>query len=296
MNIKMNKRQFITTTATTAAGLALSGSNLASAQTPQSGNRQLNNSATRKARTTPLFKVPEGFPNAMAKSPEGIWVGEQKLTGAQAVSYGVPEPDDLLENAWLLDWETGEVLKTVRTESRNTSGMAYGDGYIWMVANAAPHGVFQTDMNSRTITHRQIPLGGGGNHGAKFRHGKLWIVSTRLWAMIKLDPNSWAAELVIPLDREKRIHDMAFDDNGHIWVVTGDRTSTRWTEATFGLDRYHAESGERLESVEFESGSADPHGLEWHNGSLYTCDAGIHPGWPTNDSPYAGYILRIDFV
>jgi hypothetical protein len=33
-----------------------------------------------------------------------------------------------------------------------------------------------------------------------------------------------------------------------------------------------------------------------YNGALYSCDAGVHPGWPLNDSPYQGYIFRIDFV
>jgi len=290
----MNKREFLKAGAVASAGIALSA--LGTPVIAQAGSGSLNSSSVRKATTTPLFKCPPGFPNAMAGTPEGLWVGEQKLTGAQAQRYCVPEPDDLLENAWLLDWNTGEVLRTVRTESRNTSGMAYGDGYIWMVANAAPFGVFQTDMSSRTLSHRQVPLGGGGCHGAKFRHGKLWIVSTRLGGIIRVDPNSWQPEFMIPYSRTKRHHDMAFDDDGNIWLVTGDQTSQRWSEATFGLDKYNAETGVLMESVEFVSESADPHGLEMHNGVLYTCDAGIHPNWPTNDSPYSGYILRIDFV
>ena len=53
----------------------------------------------------------------------------------------------------------GKLLKTVTTPSRNTSGMAVGGGYVWMIANAPPEGVFQVDMNSKLISHRQIPLG-----------------------------------------------------------------------------------------------------------------------------------------
>ena len=49
----------------------------------------------------------------------------------------MPEPKNLTENAWLVDW-TGKVLSTVATPSHNTSGMAVGGGYVWMVANAAP--------------------------------------------------------------------------------------------------------------------------------------------------------------
>src|SRR4029079_7044464 len=95
----------------------------------------------RKVKTTPLFKSPEGDPNALAVAPDGLWIAEQKT-----------------DNAHLVDWN-GKLLTTVRTESKNTSGMACGDGYVWMAANAEPFGVFQTDPNSRTISHRQIPLG-----------------------------------------------------------------------------------------------------------------------------------------
>src|SRR6202035_3235911 len=97
----------------------------------------------RRVKTTPLFKTPEGYPNAIAVAPDGLWIAEQKSN-----------------NAHLVDWN-GKVLKTVKTESKNTSGMGYGDGCIWMGANAAPEGIFQTDMSSRTISHRQIPLGPG---------------------------------------------------------------------------------------------------------------------------------------
>ena len=95
----------------------------------------------RRIKSTVLFKSPEGYPNAIAVAPDGLWIAEQKT-----------------DNAHLVDWN-GKVLKTVKTESKNTSGMGFGDGCIWMAANADPQGVFQTDMNSRTISHRQIPLG-----------------------------------------------------------------------------------------------------------------------------------------
>src|SRR5690606_32052462 len=154
-------------------------------------------------------------------------------------------------------------------------GLAYGDGYIWMVANADPFGVFQTDMNSRTVSHKQVPLGGGGSHGAKYKDGKLWIVSTRLGGILKVDSRTWVPEFMIPYDRNKRHHDMAFDDDGNIWLITADQASRKWSEARFGLDKYNVETGQLMESVEFVEGSADPHGLEVHDGILYTCDAGI---------------------
>ena len=106
-------------------------------------------------KTTKLFKSPPGFVNALAVAPEGLWLGQQKLSGKAAKSYHLPDPTDLHEAAWLVDWN-GKLLKTVQTNSRNTSGMAYGNGCVWMMANQEPEGVFQVDMNSKELSHRQI--------------------------------------------------------------------------------------------------------------------------------------------
>src|SRR5712691_4830039 len=147
--MKTNRRAFLGS-----AGVGLLGARLVGAGATQSTASSAPPSVpTRKVKTTPLFKSPEGYPNAIAVAPEGLWIAEQKS-----------------DNAHLVDWN-GKLLKTVKTESKNTSGMGYSEGYIWMAANAAPEGIFQTDLNSKTISHRQIPLGpgdnGGGCHGAE---------------------------------------------------------------------------------------------------------------------------------
>src|SRR5580765_4354958 len=73
---------------------------------------------TRKAKVTKLFKSPDGHPNAMEATAEGMWVGDQ-----------------VTERAHLLDWKTGKVLRSLETESHNMSGIAVGGGYLWLAAN-----------------------------------------------------------------------------------------------------------------------------------------------------------------
>jgi len=227
----------------------------------------------RRVKTTALFKSPEGYPNAIAVAPDGLWIAEQKT-----------------DNAHLVDWN-GTLLKTVRTESKNTSGLAYGDGCIWMGANAAPQGIFQTDLNAKTIAHRQIPLGpaenGGGCHGVEYVDGKVWIAALRLRGILRVDAKTWQPDLLIPYS-VPRAHGIAWD-RGAIWLVTG-------TDSGAGLIKYDATTGRVLETAQFADTDCDPHGLAWHNGTLYSCDAGIHPGWPENKSPTHGYIFRIDLV
>ena len=286
----MTKREFLA--AGVGAGLSLATGRTAFAQQASAMK------PSRMAKTTKLFKCPAGFPNGIAVAPEGLWVAEQKVSGAGAKRYNMPEPKDLNEAAWLMDWN-GKLLKTVMAPSRNTSGLAYGDGCVWMGANAPPEGIFQVDMNSKLISHRQIPLGpandGGGCHGAFWHEGKLWIASLRLRGILRVDPKSWEPEFFIPFFEQPgrmRYHGIAWD-NGTIWLVTGN-DSHNYSEGRPGLVRYDAATGKVLETAEFALNSADPHGLAMHDGALVSCDAGIHPGWPVNDSPTAGWIFKIE--
>lgn len=301
MSKLFTKREFLATGIGAGVGFGLSHllatDSTVIAQTPGRPGGIRADVTRREVVTTPIFRSPPGFPNALQLDPggAGLWIGEQKMSGQNAITYGVPEPDDLSEAAWLVDWD-GNLLHTVRTDSRNTSGMAVGGGYVWMVANASPNGVFQTDMNSRTVSHRQIPLGGGGSHGAKWHDGKLWIVSTRMRAAIRVDPETWEPEFLLPMYNWDRLHDMAFDDTGGLWVVTGTRYSDRIEDERAGLARYDIASGRVLEYAEFGPDQGDPHGLEFYDGAFYSCDAGIHPGWPTNQSRLSGHIFRVDLV
>jgi hypothetical protein len=253
-------------------------------------------------KTTRLFKAPPGYVNALAVAPEGLWLGQQKLSGSAARQYHLPDPKDLREAAWLVDWN-GKLLKTVLTNSRNTSGMAYGDGCVWMMANQEPQGCFQHDMTGRQVSHRQIPLGlpgqdGGGSHGAQWRGGKLWIVANRPRLMLRVDPKSWTPEVAIPIHvtaDKPRWHDMTFDAEGNIWMVTGN-SSTSYKQGRPGLVKYDGRTGNVIGTYDFVPGSCDPHGLEFHNGTLISCDAGIHPGWPNGDSPHAGWIFKIEMA
>ena len=72
---------------------------------------------TRAAKVVKLFRSPEGHPNGLETSPEGLWIGEQ-----------------VSDRAHLVDWK-GKLIRTVETESSNTSGIAFGGGYLWMAAN-----------------------------------------------------------------------------------------------------------------------------------------------------------------
>jgi hypothetical protein len=299
----MRKRDFLAAGLGLGAGLAASSLlGQAWAQTPPAppaGGR--GRVPTARARTTKLFLSPGLYPNGLAAAPDGLWIGQQKVTVQVARDWNVPMPADRDEAAWQVDWNGGRLLKTVMTHCRNTSGIAFGGNNVWMAANDAPYGIFQVDLNSRELSHRQIPLSldgnGGGCHGLQWQDGKLWIAALRLGGVLRVDPKSWTPEAFIPVaSQEKpRLHDITIDDKGDLWVITG-TNATSYAEARPGLNKYDGKTGRLILTVDFEPNSCDPHGLAFHQGRLISCDAGNHPGWKEKESPTSGWIFAIDLV
>jgi len=271
----------------------------------------------RVAKTTKLFLTPPGWPNAIDidhDQQRGFWVQEQRH-------------DRKPESAWLVDWK-GKLLHTVVTHCEDTSGMCYGNGFVWSGANGASvanppdppvNGVFQTDMNGKQISHRQIPFGpannGGATHGMSWQQdeGKIWIASNRLQTIMRIDPKTWNVDYMFPTTRvpalAERLHGIAYD-NGFIWQVNGHQApgSTGYEGYTPGLIKYDIKTGQVVELVVFEPGSCDMHDVTVNNGQLYGVDAGEHPGWsidkpeyqrpgfPPLNSPSGGYVFKIDLL
>jgi len=214
------------------------------------------------------------------------------------------------------------------TNCKDTSGMCFGNGYVWSGANGASEiehptppidGVFQTDMNGKQISHRQIPFGpkddGGATHGMSWQHdaGKIWIDSNRTQTIMRIDPTTWQVEYMIPTTHlpgiSERLHGIAYD-NGFIWQVNGRQKAgtSDYEGYTPGLIKYDIKTGSVVGLVEFEPGSCDIHDVTANNGQLYGVDAGEHPGWsidkpeyqrpgfPPLNSPSGGYVFRIDLL
>lgn len=236
----------------------------------------------RQGKLTKLFKTPDGHPNALEATPEGLWVGEQ-----------------ITDIAYLLDWKTGEVLKKVPTESSNTSGLAYGGGYLWMGANGAPAGrpprpgelksrrVVKVDpVDGRTVGLFETP-DGGGVHDMVWADDSLWVVFTKSRVVARVNPDDFHIEHKFSLQLPGG-HSLAWDPPG-IWVLHMDECL---------ILKQHVKDGRVLDMIAYpKGGNPVLHGLDMHQGKFYSCDAGLR-GSPTgaipDNSPTAGYIFRID--
>ena len=304
----MRKREFLAAGLGLGAGLAASVA-LAPVRAPApaaaaaegGGRGKLPN---RMAKTTQLFKAPSAYPNALASAPEGLWVAQQHLTREEAQGAGVPvQPGK--EQLWLMDMN-GKVLQTRESNASNTSGLAVGNGSLWAMSNTsdAATGIHQVDIASgKQTAQRQIPLSPnnvtGGIHGGQWRDGKLWIANNRMRSLMRINPETWQGELQFPIASPPgmgRFHDFTFDKDGTILVVIANEGSKDHSQNVAGLMRVDATSGRAIETITFQPGSCDPHGLALHNGKLISCDAGYHPGWANYNSPSSGWIFSIELV
>lgn len=232
---------------------------------------------TRAAKVVKLFKSPDGNPNGLETTAEGLWIGEQAS-----------------DRAHLVTWQ-GKLIRSVETESSNTSGIAYGGGYLWMAANGKAVGrppkptdattgeVVKVDpATGKTVARYPIP-GDGGVHGLEYTDGGLWLTSLKIQKLSLVDPKDFHVIHQIPV-HFGRAHGLAWD-KGAIWCMhSTDRI----------IQKLDAKDGRVLEQITLTKDDPDPHGMCLYRGHLYYCDAGIAPGGKPTGSPSAGYICRID--
>jgi hypothetical protein len=232
----------------------------------------------RKAAVTKLFRTPDGHPNALDVSPEGFWVGEQ-----------------VTDRVILMD-VSGKVLKAFQTECHNCSGLAVGGGYLWLSANGAAQfdrpikidnkgqEILQCDMTGKVLKRHAVPIGGGGVTGIEYVDGTLWMVASRLRALMQVNAETFQPIIAHPFQLQ-RPHGLAWD-NGAMWVVDGTDEPR--------IVKIDGKTGTTLEIIQLAAGDPDPHGLAMRDGKLYFCDAGIHPGWERDKSPHTGWMCRVE--
>lgn len=233
----------------------------------------------RKAKVVRLFKSPDGHPNGLETVREGFWIGEQTT-----------------DVAYLVDFD-GKVLRRVPTESSNTSGIAFGGGYLWMAANGKAIGrdprptdattgeVVQADPHSgKTVKRHPVP-GGGGVHGLEYSKEGLWVTSLKLQKLSLVDPRDFHVVRQIPVHLG-RAHGLAYDPPA-IWCMHS-------TERE--IHKLDLKDGRLMERIVLAKDDPDPHGMCMYHGHLYYCDAGIAPQGVSNNSPHAGWVCRVDLA
>ena len=219
------------------------------------------------------FRAPYGMPNGVQVTDNGIWVVDQ-----------VTDRAALLEVSGADEYGMLRMRSEVSTGSSNTSGLAWGDGSLWLAANgpaekwrtardtdAASGEILRVDPGTGKTQGRWPLPGGGGTHGLEYdsyETGTLWLTTLKDQTLTQVRISDWSVQRVIPLPYG-RAHGVVRVGDG-VWVVhTSERTIVK-------LDLHN---GNELDRIEIPGLDPEPHGLSSFQAGFLYCDA--TSGWVT---------------
>lgn len=229
---------------------------------------------------TKLFRAPYAVPNGLQVTDEGLWIVDQ-----------ITDRVMLVEMAGKLDYYgVPRMIREIPSDCSNTSGMAWGEGCLWLAANGSADlwrpartsdaqksmgEILRVDpQTGQTVSRHPLP-NGGGTHGVEYDNiepGHLWLTTLKDQTLTKMRISDWSVQHVIPLPY-KRAHGVVRVEDG-VWVVhTGDRVIVK-------LD---VEDGSELDRITVPDSEPEPHGLSAYNGGFVYCDAA------------SGWVVRIEY-
>ncbi len=219
-----------------------------------------------------LFRSSYSAPNAVQSTDDGVWLVDQ-ITDRAALM----DPNEVSDHH-----SVPKLLREVPSESSNTSGMAAGEGSLWLVANGGSNWresrpadtksggtIFRVDPQTGETQSRNPVPGGGGSHGMEYDNiepGNLWLTTLKDQTLTKVRIEDWSVQHVIPLPL-KRGHGVVRVSDG-VWVVhTADRV----------IVKLSVEDGSELDRIEVVQPNPTPHGLSAFGDDFIYCDA--ESGW-----------------
>ena len=202
------------------------------------------------------FIAPTTAPNGMNASPEGLWMIDQ-----------------ITDDAYLVD-QKGKILRRILTESGNSSGLAYGQGHLWVALNGGRrnrperptdrYGFFILKISPVTgKTLSVFELSGEGRvHGLEWNRGKICVTrpGAKIIQLMELNRFRIIREIEVSHDRS---HGLAWDGDG-LWCV--------FTSEGLVI-KYNVITGKEMAIIDVPSSNPEVHGLTIWKGCLWYCDA-----------------------
>ena len=210
-----------------------------------------------------MFTTAFGRPNGLQSTDEGIWIVDQ-------------ETDDVF-----LVNEYGNILRRLKTETENGSGISFGDEALWLGSNGPSRsrksrptdrkGTYVLKIDPKTgktlAAYNLEGLGGvhTGVHGLEYVNGTLWVTRPRAEAEVLQQFDSSDFSLIHQIPASGHIcHGLAWVD-GALWCVyRADRV----------ILKHDPKNGNVLDRIDIPEPYPIPHGLTFWQGHLIYCDAG----------------------
>ena len=220
-----------------------------------------------------VFRSPYAVPNGLQVTDDGLWIVDQ-ITDRVALVEITCDPD----------YQVPKLIRDIPSDSSNTSGMAYGEGALWLAANgpgdrwrtvrdtdAKPGAgeIFKVDPTTgKTLGRYPVPEG-GGTHGVEYDNfdpGHLWVQTLKNQEIHKVRTSDWSIIHTLPLPYG-RAHGTVRVEDG-LWVT---HTSERV------IVKLNLETGDILDTIEVSEHYPEPHGLSIYGDDFLYCDASS--GW-----------------
>ena len=231
-----------------------------------------------------MFNTPFVMPNGLQSTDEGIWIVDQ-------------DTDDVF-----LVNEHGDVLRHLKTETENGSGISFGDGALWVSSNGPTpfrkprptdrkgKYILKIDPETgKTLTaHNLDGLGGvhAGIHGLQYVNGTLWVARPRAEIIQQVDILDFSLIHQIPASGNI-CHGLTWED-GYLWCL-------------YRIDRvilkHDPKNGDVLDRIEIPEPYPIPHGLTLRQGHFIYCDSAdsinSKADAPEGSPPPRGQVWRI---
>jgi streptogramin lyase len=193
------------------------------------------------------FDTPGPQPNGMQATAEGLWILDQITNELHLVSY------------------SGDVLKTLATDSDKGSGVTDSGDALWLASTYSCE-ILKIDRETgKTLARWPSPdHSKTGSHGLEWRDGKLWIANPPSATIYQVEVSNGDLRVIHTIPAPgNRPHGLAWDGDDLLCVETNHRA----------IFRLNPQTGEQLERIEIPEPHPEPHGMTIWQGNFWYCDA-----------------------
>ena len=235
-----------------------------------------------------VFDTPGPKPNGLQATAEGLWIMDQGDN-----------------HVYLVDYNSGRVLRDLPTEADKASGITHDGEALWLASTYSRELIRSNAKTGATIQKhftpgagviyrmtgdapgRRSPLApappaatapppsppakkklnttGTGAHGLEWRDRKLWVAVPPSRMVYRIDPKSWTVEHAFPT-AGNRPHGIGWEGRS-LWVTDSNLNA---------FFKHDPETGAIEEKIQLADSDPLPHGMTiWKNTLWYCDDVGI---------------------
>jgi streptogramin lyase len=224
-----------------------------------------------------VYKTPGPKPNGLQATKDGLWILDQGDN-----------------KAYLVDYESGKVLRALTTDSKAGSGITFDGKAIWLASTYSREIIHADAHTGKTIAKYDCPGAGvvawsqgrtsplakpapapppsaekrppqqrqaTGAHGLEWRDGKLWIAVPPAQKVYRMDPKSWKAEFEFKTAGD-RPHGIAWDGD-FLWCTDSNHNA---------FFKHDIKTGQIHERIQLTDADPLPHGMTIWKGYMWYCD------------------------